>query len=44
MLHLKYLIFLLKNQHFTSGILKWLEPPPQLLKLASQTLGLIVGR
>lgn len=42
MLHLKYLI--LKKEHFTSGLLKWLEPPPQLLKLASQTLGLVVGR
>lgn len=38
-------ILIFKNQkHFTLGLLGWPEPPPQLLKLASQRLGLIVGR
>lgn len=38
-------ILIFKNQkHFTLGLLEWPEPPPQLLKLASQRLGLIVGR
>lgn len=46
MLHLIYLILKKKQKkkHFTSGLLKWLEPPPQLLKSASQRLGPIVGR
>lgn len=38
-------ILTVKNQkHFTLGLSEWPEPLPQLLKLASQRLDLIVGR